>query len=100
VLHVAGEVDAVTAPELAGALAPLWATAPGAPGLVVLDLSEVGFLGTAGLFELAHAAERAEADQVTLRLVGGPRCVERALEVAGLSSRLPVSAHLEQALRR
>jgi anti-sigma B factor antagonist len=83
VLHVAGEVDAATAPELARTLASVWATAP---CQVVLDLSDVGFLGTAGLAELLHAAERAEADQVRLRLVGGSRCVDRALQVAGLSS--------------
>jgi anti-sigma B factor antagonist len=95
VLHIVGEIDAVTAPALTAALARIWATQP---GVVVLDMSEVGFLGTAGLSELLNAAERAEATHASLRLVGGPRCVERALQVAGLSSRLPVCPDLEQAV--
>lgn len=97
VLHVVGEVDAATAPELAAALGPVWSMRP---SRVVLDLSGVGFLGTAGLSELLSAVERAELEQVSLRLVGGPRCVERALRVAGLADRLPVSAGLSEAIER
>ncbi|WP_186382761.1 STAS domain-containing protein [Amycolatopsis rhizosphaerae] len=96
VVHVAGEVDAATAPDLAAALGPIWSSRP---ARVVLDLSGVSFLGTAGLSELLFAAERAELEQVTLRLVG-PHCVRRALRAAGLTDRLPLSADLGEALER
>lgn len=95
VVQVEGEIDAFTAPELPPALAPGWAAAR-----VVVDLSGVTFLGTAGLAELVHASERAEAVAVPFRLVGGAHCVERAIEVAGLAGRLPLSANLRDALHR
>jgi anti-anti-sigma factor len=86
IVNVAGEVDAATAPEVGRVLDAVWASAP---SVVVLDLSLVSFLGTAGLAELQDAADRADADRVTLRLVGGPRPVERALRIAGLRASLP-----------
>jgi anti-sigma B factor antagonist len=96
-LEVGGEIDAASAPELAAALGPVWAKAP---TRVVLDLSRVTFLGTAGLAELLRAADRADSAALVLRLVGGTRCVDRAVEVAGLAVRLPLSPDLDHALHR
>lgn len=93
VLHAVGEVDAATVPELAVALDSAWESAPRA---VVLDLSQVGFLGTAGLTEILHAAGRAESARAGFRLVTGGRSVARALDVIG--SRLPTSPDLAHAL--
>ncbi|GHF47650.1 anti-sigma B factor antagonist [Amycolatopsis bartoniae] len=96
VVDVRGEVDASSVPDLATALEKVWAAAP---GRVVVDLSRVTFLGTAGLSALLDARERAEADDFVLRLVGGSRCVDRAVEVAGLAPHLPLSPDLGHALR-
>ncbi|SFI97800.1 anti-anti-sigma factor [Amycolatopsis sacchari] len=95
VVEANGEIDAATAPQLTTALEPVWASAP---GRVVLDLSRVTFLGTAGLGALLRAADHADTAEVVLRLVGGTRCVDRAVEVAGLGARLPVSPDLGHAL--
>ncbi|GAB2993901.1 STAS domain-containing protein [Amycolatopsis acidiphila] len=97
VVEVDGEVDAASAPELSVALEPVWAAVS---TRVVLDLSRVTFLGTAGLAELLRAADRADAAGVALRLVGGTRCVDRAIEVAGLAGRLPLSPDLGHAMHR
>jgi anti-sigma B factor antagonist len=97
VVEVSGEIDAVSAPELTMALEPVWAPAP---ARVVLDLSRVTFLGTAGMGELLRAADRADSAEVLLRLVGGTRCVDRAITVAGLGPRLPLSPDLGHALHR
>jgi anti-anti-sigma factor len=97
VVQVVGEIDAASAPELARALEPVWAAAS---ARVVLDLSRVTFLGTAGLAELVRAAECAESAGMALRLVGGTHCVDRAINVAGLGARLPLSPDLGHALDR
>lgn len=95
VVHVAGDLDAATAPELSLAVEPhLSATVE----TVVLDLSNVKFLGTAGLSVLTHAALGAERNRFALRLVTGPRCVERALHVSGLAPGFLSYPDLETAL--
>lgn len=95
VLGVGGEIDAASAPALARALDAVWAEVP---ARVVLDLSEVTFLGTAGLAELLRAADRADSEGVAFRVVGGSRCVDRAIEVVGLATRLPLSPDLGDAV--
>ena len=93
VVHPVGEIDAATVPELALALDSAWESEPHD---VVLDLSQVDFLGTAGLTEILRGVERAEATNATFRLVAGGRCVVRALDVLG--SRLATSPDLAHAL--
>ncbi|HVW40938.1 MAG TPA: STAS domain-containing protein [Amycolatopsis sp.] len=93
VVHVVGEIDASTVPEMALALDSAWKSGPRA---VVLDLSHVEFLGTAGLTEILRAIERADAAHATFRIVTGGRSVVRALDVLG--SRLPTSPDLAHAL--
>ncbi|GAA4866486.1 STAS domain-containing protein [Saccharopolyspora cebuensis] len=80
VVHVAGDVDASTAPRLHELLAPRLSSVA---ETVVVDLSEVGFLGVAGLELLSHAQHRAAARGVAFRVVDGPVCVDRALRAAG-----------------
>jgi anti-anti-sigma factor len=56
---------------------------------VVLDLREVGFMDTSGLRYVLELVERASRDGFDVRLVRGPRPVQRVFEVAGLEPRLP-----------
>lgn len=97
VVDASGEIDATSAPELATAFEPIWTMTP---SRVVLDLSRVTFLGTAGLTELLRVADRADSADVTLRLVGGTRCVDRAIEAAGFGPRLPLSPDFAHAMLR
>lgn len=55
---------------------------------VVLDLRSVGFLDTSGLRYVLEVNARAEREGFSLRLVRGPRPVQRVFEVSGLESRL------------
>jgi len=56
---------------------------------LVLDLREVGFMDTSGLRYVLELNDRASRDGFDLRLVKGPRPVQRVFEVSGLEPRLP-----------
>lgn len=79
IVHVAGELDANTSAHLRELLEPRLVSNV---ETIVLDLSQVKFLGVAGLEVLADAHDRAGQHEITVCLVDGPRCVERALRVA------------------
>lgn len=81
VLAVAGELDLLTAPRLAELL-----TAPPATTVrtLVVDLSEVAFLGCAGIAVLTQAQCHAQATGRELRIVTGSGRVDRILQLTGL----------------
>lgn len=80
VVHVVGEIDTLTAPVLRGRLTEQVR----AVELVVVDLTEVTFLGSAGLAVLVAAKDEADNAAHRLRIVPGSRIVSRALEATGL----------------
>lgn len=96
VVEAAGSIDLRTAPDLAEHLSV--ALAEGIPVIVVVDLRQVNFLGTAGLSVLVAADQQARAQQITLRVVASTLAVCRALSVSGLDQTLRVYAAFEPAL--
>ena len=94
VVHVVGEIDTLTAPVLRAQLDEHLPIVP----LLVLDLSDVTFLGSAGLAVLVAAKDSADARGHTLRLVCGSRIVTRALEATGLLTLFDVADGVPQAL--
>jgi anti-sigma B factor antagonist len=94
VVHVVGEIDTLTAPVLRAQLDEHIPTVP----LLVLDLSDVTFLGSAGLAVLVAAKDAADARDHTLRLVCGSRIVIRALEATGLLTLFDVADGVPEAL--
>ena len=82
-LSLHGEVDVTQADGLARALVDV---ACGAPGEVVLDLSDLRFLDVAGARALARAAQVLRGADVHLRLVRAPRIVARCLALFGLDA--------------
>lgn len=92
VLSVAGEVDVVSAPKLAAAAAD---AASSASTLLVVDLSQVKFFGSAGLSVLVGARET--APDLGLKVIASAQ-VRRPIEVTGLDKVLEVYDTLEQAL--
>ena len=94
VLRVSGEIDIIGAPALRAALMPALDDAR----LVVLDLSEVSFLGSSGLAVLVEAREQAQRSERELRLVCATRIVLRALEATGLRELFVVAPDLDTAL--
>jgi anti-sigma B factor antagonist len=94
VVHVVGEIDTLTAPVLRAQLDEHIPTVP----LLVLNLSDVTFLGSAGLAVLVAAKDAADARGHTLRLVCGSRIVIRALEATGLLTLFDVADGVPEAL--
>jgi anti-anti-sigma factor len=78
-VEVGGEIDLCTAPLLEAALAE---HVRACPGVLRVDLGQVGFLGAAGLRALARAHRDAEAAGVHLVVdPGRSRAAVRALEL-------------------
>ena len=96
VVEVSGDVDLLTAPELADCLDRC--LAKGTPLVVVVDLQRVDFFGASGLSVLLQAHERARTQRSTVRVVANTPMVCRALTVTGLDRILLVYPTLEPAL--
>jgi anti-sigma B factor antagonist len=94
VVHVVGEIDTLTAPLLRDQLAEQIAGSP----LLVLDLSDVTFLGSAGLAVLVAGKDDADRRGHRLRLVCGSRIVTRALQATGLLGLFDTADDVPQAL--
>ncbi len=80
VVTVVGEIDALTAPELAAFLTAQLVVAP----VVVVNLDGVRFLSSAGLRALFEANEFALREDRDLRLVCHSQTANWALEITGL----------------
>ncbi|MEJ3654516.1 STAS domain-containing protein [Actinomycetes bacterium KLBMP 9759] len=94
VLHVVGELDTLTSPVLQQRLNEQFAEV----SHLVLDLTDVSFLGSAGLAVLVGGKDEAESRGGTLWLVPGSRIARRALEATGLLQLFAVADGVPQAL--
>lgn len=94
VLHVVGELDTLTAPLLQARLQEQQAAARA----VVLDLTDVTFLGSAGLAVLVGAKDDAAARDNRLLVVPGSRIVRRAMEATGLYPLFTIAEDVPEAL--
>ncbi|WP_280263104.1 STAS domain-containing protein [Nocardia abscessus] len=92
---LAGEVDHFTVEVFRRRLiGSLGAAAP----VVVVDLSKVTFFGVPGLQVLIDARSVLAQTARRLRLVTGPRCVDRLLQLAGDRARFEVMPSLADAV--
>ncbi|MEH3078060.1 MAG: STAS domain-containing protein [Quadrisphaera sp.] len=98
VLAVSGEVDVYSAPSLKSTLVDVVDTVSGSTAQsaggeavsgVVLDLSGVTFMDSAGLGVLVGANRRARDAGMTMRLAGGSVQVLKLLAMTGLASVMP-----------
>ncbi len=85
VLRAIGELDIATAPILRTAVAEALAARP---ARVVLDLSHVRFLGSAGLAALLDAVQRGERLGVVVCVSAASRAVHRILQLTGMAELL------------
>jgi anti-sigma B factor antagonist len=83
VAHVAGEVDMLTGASLQNHLDHALATRP---ERLIVDLSQVSFLGSTGLAVLINTQGVAIYQGTTFQLRGIGRAVARVLQVTNLSS--------------
>jgi len=95
VLSVHDVVDAATAPELDAAIAK---AIDGAPAGLIVDLSAVTFLASAGMTILMKAKER--AGDTAFAVVANSPATSRPLKVLGLDTELGVCASVDEALTR
>ncbi|MBW0102489.1 STAS domain-containing protein [Pseudonocardia sp. KRD-291] len=96
VVHVHGELDTMTAPVLREQLSGQMSAAD----LLVVDLSRVTFLGSAGLAALVAVKDEADTSGHRLRLVCGSHTVTRALEATGLLAMFDVADGVPEALSK
>ena len=80
-VHVAGELDIATTPQLDRALRE----AQSQVRLVVLDLREVAFIDTSGVHAIVDASSRARQLGDRLLLLSGPPGVDRVFTLTGTS---------------
>ncbi len=85
-LVLSGEIDAHTAPDLAGHLDPL----PGDSGDVVLDVAAIEFIDSSGLRLVVEAHQRAETDGRRLVIRTPSPALMRLLEISGLIDHLTI----------
>lgn len=95
VIMVAGELDMLSAPTLEQAVRDQWVE--GLRGLII-DLTELIFLGCAGILVLIHAEEAARRANVPLRLVCKSQRLLRILRICGALERFDVSNTLADAV--
>lgn len=89
---MAGEIDLVTVPLLRRRVTDLLAQAH---RRLVLDMRQVGFLGSSGLAELVEIHTEAARRGVELRLVSDSRAVLRPLIATGLVDLFDIAAQPE-----
>jgi anti-sigma B factor antagonist len=97
VVAAAGEIDLSTADDFAVAVRTAFVFRP---GTVVIDLTDVQFLASAGLSVLIEAERSAnETGQLLRVVVGEHRSVGRSLATSGLADHLTLFDELDDALR-
>ena len=97
VVEVAGEVDLASAADVADVVRAAFESRP---GRVVIDLTEVRFLASAGLSVLVHAERTArESNQLLHVVVGEHVSVARSLTTSGLADHFTSFHRLDDALR-
>jgi anti-sigma B factor antagonist len=95
VLRVVGEVDLATVGSLREQLHHY---VPSEHRGVVLDCTEVSFLGACGIGLLVESAEQASTNGMMLRLVAQSRLVLRALEITLADQRVPRANTVAEAI--
>lgn len=85
VVRMSGEIDLASVPRLTELIRQRLTAA--VLQALVLDLSEVTFLGSCGMELLVHAQRRAEHRGIDMFVITGSRAVDRMLELTGMTDR-------------
>lgn len=93
VISVAGVLDMLTSPQLEAGIA---AALPGNPSAIIVDLTDVEFLASAGMGVLVDACERVEGS-VQFRVVADGPATSRPLKLLGLADIIGLHPSLDAA---
>ncbi|MDT7724549.1 MAG: hypothetical protein QOI21_1125 [Actinomycetota bacterium] len=99
IVHIAGEVDMSTVDTLERDLLDTIATAS-PPSSIVLECSEVTFLGSCGISLLLSVHRAALLQNTPVRIVAPQRAVRRPVQLIGFDRTLRLHDSLEEAVRR
>ena len=94
VLSVSGEIDMVTAPQLGESIN---AAMDQEPPILVVDLSEVDFLASAGMAVLLGCNQRAKG-RIGFRVVAAGNTTFRPMELTGVPDEIAIFPTREEAL--
>jgi anti-sigma B factor antagonist len=95
VVSVAGVVDMLTAPDLESAIAE---AAKSSPSAVVVDMSAVEFLASAGMGVLIASQDELAGSSVKLAVVADGPATSRPLKLVGVTDVVDLYATLDEAL--
>ena len=96
VVSLGGQLDFLSAPQLAPRLADLQAATRDA---VVVDVSGVTFIDSTGLNALVAAAQSIQSREATVLVAGASKHVARVFEIVRLGETLRLESTLEDAVR-
>ena len=96
VLHVTGDLDVLTAPTLGTRLDVALA---GAPSVLIVDLSEVEFLSSAGISMLVETHRLTERAGMSLRVVAEGPATSRPLRMMSLDDLIDIYPTVDEAVR-
>jgi anti-sigma B factor antagonist len=96
IIAATGEIDMLTSPKLQDAITESLAKRPTA---LIIDLTEVRFLASAGLQLLIIAREDAGEDVRFAVVADGP-ATSRPIEITGINKLIDVHPTLDEALAR
>lgn len=94
VMH--GEVDAANADEITVAVREQTSANR---NRIVIDLSEVGFMSSAGLRALLTSFKEVKTNSGDMRLAGPQEGVEMVFRMSGFSGIIPIHATVAEAIR-
>ncbi len=94
VVSVSGEIDMLSAPALRTYVSSNLVD----NGTLVLDLTGVSFLGSAGLAVLVEAAQESRTRAIAFSVVAADRAVTRPIVATGLGEVFNVHRSLDEAL--
>lgn len=97
VIQADGEIDLGTAGRLDGLVREVL-DGQFDPKTIVLDMSGVRFLATAGLTLLKNVQEQCASDGIVLWIVAGSRAVTRPLALTGLTASITVLPSREESM--
>lgn len=97
VYQVSGEVDTLTAPDLDRALGATYESTDQVSN-VILDLTNVPFLSSAGLSILVDHHQRCTDEGITLSVVAAQRATLRAIQITALDRIFPLHGTVAEAL--
>ncbi|MCF4151424.1 STAS domain-containing protein [Dethiosulfovibrio sp. F2B] len=95
VVAVSGRLDTLTAPGFESSVLALLGDGIGA---MVVDLSELEYISSAGLRSILAVAKKASTDGTTVSLCGMKGVVEEVFSISGFDSFLPVYPTRDEAL--